>query len=270
GAAPGAGRGNNPQNFNQRRLTFFLDEGVIATIEAGQGSGGTVFVQGGGGRNVNDPPVPAQVVMAVEHYGRIWRMLDKKIPVRIEMNIQNKFYDDDQNSFNIVGEIPGTDKADELVMLGAHFDSWHTGTGASDNAAGSAVMMEAMRILKATGLPMRRTARIALWTGEEQGLLGSQAYVRDHFAVRQTMELKPEHGKMSVYFNVDNGTGQIRGVYMEGNEAARPVFDAWMQPFRDFGMNTLTMRTTGGTDHTTFNSVGLPGFQFIQDPIEYD
>ena len=269
GAAPGAGRGNNPQNFNQRRLKFFLDEGVIATIEAGQGSGGTVFVQGGGGRNANDPPVPAQVVMAVEHYGRIWRLLDKKIPVRIEMNIQNKFYDDDLNSFNIIGEIPGTDKADELVMLGAHFDSWHSGTGATDNAAGSAVMLEAIRILKATHLKMRRTVRLALWTGEEEGILGSRAYVTQHFADRADMKLKPDHAKFSGYFNVDNGTGAIRGAFLQGNEAVVPIFQAWMQPFKNLGMTTLAIRNTGGTDHLSFDAVGLPGFQFIQDPVEY-
>src|SRR5881409_2106937 len=149
-------------------------------------------------------------------------MLDKKIPVRIEMTIQNKFYDENLNSFNIVGEIRGTDKADELVMLGAHFDSWHTGTGATDNAAGCAVMMEAVRILKATGLKMRRTVRLALWTGEEEGLLGSRAYVTQHFADRQDMKLKPEHSKFAGYFNVDNGTGAIRGLYLQGNEAIAP------------------------------------------------
>jgi carboxypeptidase Q len=266
----GGGRGNNPPNFNQRRLKFFLDEGVVATIEPGQGSGGTVFVQGGGGRNLTDPPVPAQVVMAVEHYGRIWRMLEKKIPVRIEMDIQNKFYDDDLNSFNIVGEIPGTDKADELVLLGAHFDSWHTGTGATDNAAGSAVMLEAMRILKATHLKMRRTVRLGLWTGEEEGLLGSRAYVTQHFADRADMKLKPDHAKFAGYFNLDNGTGAIRGVYLQSNEAVAPIFQAWMQPFKNLGMTTLSIRNTGGTDHLSFDAVGLPGFQFIQDPLEYN
>jgi hypothetical protein len=269
GAPAAGGRGNAP-NFNDRRLKFFLDEGVIATIEPGRGSGGTVFVQSGGGRNLNDPPVPPQVVMAVEHYGRIWRMLDKKIPVRIEMDIRNKFFDDDLNSFNIVAEIPGTDKSDELVMLGAHFDSWHTGTGATDNAAGSAVMMEAMRILKATGLKMRRTIRLGLWTGEEEGLLGSRAYVTQHFANRADMKLKPEHSKLSAYFNLDNGTGAIRGVYLQGNEAIAPIFQVWMQPFKNLGMTTLTIRGTGGTDHQNFDAVGLPGFQFIQDEIEYD
>jgi Zn-dependent M28 family amino/carboxypeptidase len=243
----------------------------VSTGQPARGAaGGTVFVQSGGNRGVNDPPVPAQVALAAEHYGILIRNVEKGLPVTLEMNIENKFHDDDLNSFNVIGEIPGTDKADEVVMVGAHFDSWHTGTGATDNAAGSAVMMEVMRILKATALPLRRTVRIALWTGEEQGLFGSQAYVRDHFANRTTMALKPDHAKMSVYFNVDNGTGQIRGVYTEGNESARPVFEAWMQPFRDFGMTTLSPRGTGGTDHTNFDAVGLPGFQFIQDSIEYD
>jgi carboxypeptidase Q len=264
------GGGGAAPNFNQARLKFFLEEGVAATIEPAPGTGGTLFVQSGGGRNLSDPPVPAQVLMAVEHYGRIWRMLQKNVPVRLEMNIQNKFHDEELNAFNIVAEIPGTDKADELVMLGAHFDSWHTGTGATDNAAGSAVMMEAMRILKATGLKMRRTVRIALWTGEEQGLLGSRAYVTQHFADRQNMNLKPDHSKFSTYFNVDNGTGAIRGVFLQGNEAISPVFRAWMEPFRNLGMTTLSIRNTGGTDHQSFDAVGLPGFQFIQDPVEYD
>src|SRR5207249_11709395 len=160
----------------------------------------------------SDPPVPPQVTLAVEHYGRIARTLEKDIPVTLQMNIENTFFDNDLNSFNIVGEIPGADKADELVMIGAHFDSLHTGTGATDNAAGSAVMMEAMRILKATGLKMRRTVRLGLWTGEEEGLLGSRAYVTQHFADRQDMKLKPDHAKFAAYFNVDNGTGTIRGV----------------------------------------------------------
>jgi carboxypeptidase Q len=272
GGARGGGQrgGANPQDFNQRRQKFFIDEGVVATIEPSQGSGGTVFVQSGGGRNASDPPAPAQIVMAVEHYGRLWRMLQKNVQVRIEMDIENKFYDDDLNSFNIVAEVPGTDKSDEVVMLGAHFDSWHSGTGATDNAAGCAVMMEAMRILKTTGLRPRRTIRLALWTGEEEGLLGSRAYVTQHFADRTDMKLKPEHAKLSGYFNVDNGTGAIRGIYLQGNEAVAPVFQAWMQPLKNLGMTTLTIRNTGGTDHQSFDGVGLPGFQFIQDPVEYD
>ncbi len=186
------------------------------------------------------------------------------------MDIENRFFDQDLDAFNIVGELPGTDKADELVMLGAHFDSWHTGTGATDNAAGSAVMLEAIRILKATGVKLRRTVRIGLWGGEEEGLLGSKAYVKSHFGDPETMQLKPEHAKFAGYFNVDNGTGAIRGVYLQGNEAVAPVFQAWMEPLRNLGMTTLAIRNTGGTDHLSFDAVGLPGFQFIQDEVEYN
>jgi len=276
--APQAARGQQGQqqqdDFLVQRNRFLINEGILALITPGQLTGyiagGTVFVQSGAQPGVNDPPAPTMLSLAAEHYGILARNIEKNVPVELEVNVENKFYDDDLNSFNIIGEIRGTDKADEVVMLGAHFDSWHTGTGATDNAVGSAIMLEAMRILKATGLPLRRTVRVALWTGEEQGLYGSAAYVRDHFAVRRTMELKPDHAKMSVYLNVDNGTGQIRGVYMQGNQAARPIFEAWMQPFKDFGMTTLTMSGTGGTDHTNFDDVGLPGFQFIQDDIEYD
>lgn len=258
--------------FERRKARFLASEGVAAALETGRGSGGTFFVSPGSGgtRDPKDPPVAPQVVLAVEHYNRIVRTIEKKIPVTLELDVQNKFYDDDQNAFNIVAEIPGTDKADELVMLGAHFDSWHPGTGATDNGAGSAVMMEAVRILKVTGLNMRRTVRLALWTGEEQGLLGSKAYVKEHFADPEIMELKPEHAKLSGYFNVDNGTGAIRGIYLQGNEAIAPVFAAWMEPFRNLGMTTLTIRDTSGTDHLSFNAVGLPGFQFIQDDVEYD
>jgi carboxypeptidase Q len=190
--------------------------------------------------------------------------------VTLSMNIDNKFYDTDLNSFNIVAELPGTDKADEVVMIGAHFDSWHTGTGATDNAAGSAIMMEAMRILKTTGVKLRRTVRIGLWGGEEQGLLGSKEYVKAHYGDPATMQLKPEHAKFAGYFNVDNGTGLIRGVYLQGNEAVAPIFSAWMEPLKNLGMNTLTIRNTGGTDHLSYDAVGLPGFQFIQDDVEYN
>ena len=188
----------------------------------------------------------------------------------LRINALNKYYDDNFDSFNIIAEIPGTDKADETVMLGAHFDSWDAGTGATDNAAGSAVMMEAMRILKNSGLKMRRTVRLALWTGEEEGLLGSRAYVKEHFAERDKMKLKDEHAKLSAYYNLDNGTGKIRGIYMQGNEALRTIFEKWIQPFKELGMTTLSIRTVGGTDHLSFDEVGLPGFQFIQDPIDYD
>jgi len=270
--ARGRGRGNATavQAFNRKRNQFWIDEGVAAVLDFSRGDDGTVFVQSGGPRDPKDPPVPPMVTLEVEHYGRILRTLQKKIPVTLQMDISNRFYDDDQSAFNIVGELPGTDKTDEVVMLGAHFDSWHTGTGATDNAAGSAVMMEAMRILKATGVKLRRTVRIGLWTGEEQGLLGSKEYVKAHFGDPATMKLRPEHAKLSGYFNVDNGTGQIRGVYLQGNEAVAPIFQAWMEPFRNMGMTALAIRNTGGTDHLSFDAVGLPGFQFIQDEVEYN
>jgi carboxypeptidase Q len=269
------------REFQVKLQKFLVEEGVAAWIEPSRSDDGTVFVQQGGGRDKEkDPPVPPRVAVASENYGRIYRMLDKKVPVTMQLDIQNKFYDDDLNSFNIIGEIPGTDKAkaDEVVMLGAHFDSWHAGTGATDNGAGSAVMLEAIRILKTTGLKMRRTVRIGLWTGEEEGLLGSRAYVKQHFGDPEVaqpgspdkIKTLPEHAKLDAYYNIDNGTGKIRGVYLQGSEMVAPIFSAWMQPFHDLGMTTLTIRNTGGTDHLSFNGVGLPGFQFIQDPMDYD
>ncbi len=267
------GGGQNPQEFARRRVQFWVDEGVAALLEpSANGDGGTIFVQAAANvtRDPKAPPQPPQVVLSVEQYGRIFRTLEKRIPVTLELDIANRFFDADLNAYNIVAELPGSDKADQVVMLGAHFDSWHAGTGATDNAAGAAVMMEAMRILKASGVRLRRTVRLALWSGEEEGLLGSAAYVKDHFADRQTMELKPEHAKLSAYFNVDNGTGAIRGVYLQGNESVGPLFQSWMEPLRNLGVTTLAIRGTGGTDHTSFDAVGLPGFQFIQDPIEYD
>lgn len=253
-----------------RRIQFFVEEGVAAVFEAGRGDGGTVFVGGGGSREPNAPPTLPRVALAIEHYGRIYRTLQKNVPVSIEFNIQNKFLDADLNAFNVVGEIPGTDKAAELVMVGAHFDSWHSGTGTTDNGVGSAVMMEVMRILKASGVKLRRTVRIGLWGGEEQGLLGSRAYVKDHFADRATMALKPDHAKFAGYFNIDNGTGAVRGVYLQGNEAIAPIFARWIEPMKNLGVTTLAIRNTGGTDHQAFDAVGLPGFQFIQDEVEYD
>jgi hypothetical protein len=268
-------RGRNlagTQAFNRTRMEFFAREGVLAVLEPGTGRNDHGAILVGGPREMRDPkaaPQPPQVVVASEHYGRIARTLAKKMPVTIELNVQNRYHDASLDTFNIVGELPGTDLADEVVMLGAHFDSWHAGTGATDNAAGSAAMMEAIRILKASGLKTRRTVRLALWSGEEQGLLGARAYVKQQFGDPDTMELRPGHAGLSAYFNMDNGTGAIRGVYLQGNEAVRPVFAAWMQPFRSVGMTTLTIRTTGSTDHVAFDEVGLPGFQFIQDPVEY-
>lgn len=252
-------------------MQFFMDERVAVVLTPGAGSLGTVNVSSGGSQAADAPATLPQVALAAEHYGRIYRVLEKGLPVQLSFDIANTFYDRDLDSYNILAEIPGTDPAleDQVVIIGGHFDTWHSGTGATDDDCGSAIMMEAVRILKATGLPLRRTVRIALWAAEEQGLLGSRGYVRNHLADPATMELKPEHGEVTAYFNVDNGGGAIRGVYLQSNEAIRPVFQAWMEPFRDLGMTTLTIRNTSGTDHLGFDAVGVPGFQFIQDPLDY-
>ncbi len=192
------------------------------------------------------------------------------------MNLKTKYTNEDEMEHNIIAEIPGTELSDEVVIFGAHFDSWHTGTGATDNAAGSSVMMEAARILKATieetGIQPKRTLRLALWTGEEQGLYGSRAYVADNYAVVQNntvQSLKPAQKKVSAYYNLDNGTGKIRGVYLQGNNDVAPIFRSWLDPFKDLEANTLTLSNTGGTDHLAFDAAGIPGFQFIQDPVAY-
>jgi len=225
--------------------------------------------------------------MAVEHFGRISRLLERNVEVDLELDVKARFFEEDLTQFNTVADIPGTGKKGEVVMLGAHLDSWHTGTGATDNGAGVLVTMEAVRILQAVGVKPTRTIRIALWSGEEQGLYGSKAYVSEHFATRPEkpedrdtpwymqkdrwpITLKPEHGKLSAYFNVDNGTGKIRGIYAQENAAVVPIFQAWMDPLKDLGVTTVTMRNTSSTDHISFDRVGLPAFQFVQDEIEYD
>ena len=248
--------------FMVKRMEFLQAEGVLAVFEPGRGDGGTLFVQQGGAYNLKSQSgfmrmpavVPPQVVIAVEHYGRLVRTLEKKVPVTVEITVKNTFTED-QQGLNILAELPGTDKADEVVMLGAHFDAWHGGTGATDNAAGSAVMLEALRILKASGVKLRRTVRLGLWGGEEQGLIGSREYVKATFADRANMQVKPAHGKITGYFNVDNGTGAIRGVYLQGNEAIAPLFSSWMQPFDNLGMKTLTIQNTSSTDHLSFDAV---------------
>jgi carboxypeptidase Q len=289
------------QELGLKKWQMCYSEGAAVVLEPGRGDGGTMFVQ-----SVNipapvdtpfdqrprpwakeAPAVVPQVVVAVEHYNRIIRMIDKGTPVKLGVNISTRFYDQDPMSYNVVAEIPGTDLKDEVVMLGGHFDSWHSGTGATDNGAGSAVALEAVRIIQSLGLKPRRTIRIALWSGEEEGLLGSRAYVTEHFGKRTdpprgrgtaeerpqaepTFELKPDQAKVAGYFNLDNGTGKVRGVYLQGNEAVRSIFRAWLAPFKDMGASTLSISNTGGTDHLSFDAVGIPGFQFIQDPIEYD
>jgi len=279
------------QQFIKDLNQFFADEKVLAVIDHSRGTagGGTVFVQSGGSYKTGETTTVPQLTMASEHWTRIARLLQQKKDVSLELNVSSTFYDDDAMQYDTIAEIPGTDKKDELVMLGAHLDSWHAGTGATDNGAGTIVMMEAVRILKALDLKPRRTIRIGLWSGEEEGLLGSQGYVQNHFGARPPMDdpgmkgmptllrreagdvtVKPEQAKVSAYFNVDNGSGKIRGVHLQENEAVAPIFEAWMKPFKDLGMTTLTMRNTGGTDHLSFDAVGIPGFQFIQDPIEYE
>jgi carboxypeptidase Q len=271
GPARGPGNFGQAQAFAAKRNAFLLAEGVRAVLEPGSGRGdsGSVLTGAGGSRNPKDPPVPPQLSVATEHYNRLARMVARGQTVTMEVDVRNTFHDADLGMFNIVAEIPGTDRANEVVMLGAHFDSWHAGTGAVDNASGSSVMMEAMRILRQSGVRLRRTVRLGLWTGEEQGLLGSRAYVRNHFGDPDTMVLKPAHAALAAYFNMDNGTGAYRGIYLQGNEAAAPIFRAWMAPFANIGMTELTIRNTGGTDHLAFHAVGLPGFQFIQDPVQY-
>jgi carboxypeptidase Q len=281
------------RQFTKDVNQFFADEKVLAVIDHNRDTtgGGTVFVQSGGSYRTGETTTVPQLTMDTEHWARIARLLGQKKDVTLELNVQNQFYDDDPMQYDTIGEIPGADKdkKDEVVMLGAHLDSWHSGTGATDNGAGSIVMMEAMRILKSLDIKPRRTIRIGLWSGEEEGLLGSQFYVEHHFGSRPPMDdpnmkgvptlrireagpvtVKPEQAKVSAYFNVDNGTGKIRGIYLQENEAVAPIFREWMEPFKDLGMTALSMRNTGGTDHLSFDAVGIPGFQFIQDPIEYD
>jgi len=247
--------------------TFYKEEGLLAIMS---GSGWFNVPRSSGASAAADAPetVP-ELNLAGEHHGRIIRLLQHEIPVEVELEIQNTFLEDDPTDYNVIGDIPGTDKTlkDELVMVGAHLDSWHGGTGAADNASGCIVMMEAMRILKAIGFSPRRTIRIALWGAEEQGLHGSRNYVREHFG--GPGDVKPEHANLSAYYNVDNGTGKIRGIYLQENEMLRPVFESWFKPFNDMGVETITMRNTSGTDHLAFNAAGLNGFQFIQDEIEY-
>lgn len=259
--------------FMRKLQAFIKEEGVGVLLEPSSRDHGIMRVGSAGRRSYTldaEPGTPS-LVLAAEHYNRLVRMLEKKVDVTLAINIETKFYESDSLGYNIIAEIPGVDKKlkKELVMLGGHFDSWHAGTGTTDNASGSAVAMEAVRILKAIGVQPRRTIRIALWGGEEQGLLGSRGYVEKHFAERSTMKLKPEHNRFSAYFNLDNGGGKIRGVYMQSNDAVRPIFTAWLEPFHDLGATTLTIRNTGGTDHLAFDAVGLPGFQFIQDPLDY-
>ena len=258
------------QRFQDKLNQFLKDEGVLVAVNPGaRGDGGTVFSSAAASRDLKSVLPPASVSLTAEHYNRIVRLLEKNVPVTLEFDIDNRIYEDPPDTFNVIADLPGGAKKDEIVLLGAHLDSWTFGTGAADNTAGCAVMLEAARILKALDLKMARTVRVGLWAAEEQGLLGSAAYVKEHLADRDTMALKPEHARVSGYFNYDNGTGKIRGVYLQGNDMMRPVFEGWFAPFQDLVVATITIRNTGGTDHQSFDAVGVPAFQFIQDPVEY-
>jgi hypothetical protein len=299
------------QIFAAKKLKFFSDEGAALLIDAGAGDGGTIFVSAASVPQEMDqsspmamlrsmfmgkvtpydkksPKIVPQMVLAVEHYNRVARMIKAGEKVLMKINFVAQFDDKDLMGYNTIAEIPGTDKRDEIVMLGGHMDSWHAGTGATDNGAGVAVAMEAVRILQALNLKPRRTIRVGLWSGEEQGLFGSRAYVAQHFGktnespdanfarmvqgggASADIARGAEYDKLSAYYNLDNGTGKIRGVYLQGNEAVRPLFRQWLAPFRDMGAQTLSSSNTGGTDHLSFDAIGLPGFQFIPDQVEYD
>jgi len=251
---------------------FFVEEGVALIIKGSIGKHGTVFTGNSNGYKKDTPIGISELETAAEHVSLMARLFENGVDVEIEAEVKTTFNESDLQGHNVIAEIPGTDKnlKAEIVMLGGHLDSWHGATGATDNAAGCIVMMEAVRILQATGLKPRRTIRIALWDGEEQGLYGSENYVKNHFGDSETMTLTEEHNKVSAYYNLDNGTGRIRGIYTQGNEAVKPIFSQWFEPFEDIIDNTtITIRDTGSTDHTGFDAIGIPGFQFIQDPIEY-
>jgi hypothetical protein len=286
--AAGAAGGQSPATFRQKLSDFFVAEGVVATFDRGADSdmaaggsdltwqqqhpdGGTIFPTGAGPRDQNAGKGVPEVTLAVEHYNRMVRVLDKGLPVKVELNVETKFYEEtDKNGFNTIADMPGSDLATEIVLLGAHFDSHAFATGATDNATGSAAMMEAMRILKAVGVKPRRTIRVGLWGGEEGGLMGSRAYVREHLGDPETMQLKPEHEKLSVCFNSDNGTGRVRGIWMQSNLAVRPIFEQWFAPMRDLGVTILGPRSVSQTDHVSFDNVGIPAFQLLVERLEYN
>ena len=264
------------RNGNMRAMTILKnlakEEGAIGMVTSGvRNHDGTIFAQGGGAYKAADAANFLDMALGIEDYNMLLRLAKSGTEVSMEADVKTKFQEKDMQGYNVIAEIPGTDPAlkDEVVMIGAHLDSWQAGNGATDNAAGSSVMMEVMRIIKTIGVQPKRTIRIGLWSGEEQGLLGSRGYVKNTF---MDANGKPNeaHQKFAGYFNIDNGTGKVRGIYLQGNEACKPIFTKWLAPFNDLGATTVTISNTGGTDHQAFDAVGLPGFQFIQDPMEYD
>jgi hypothetical protein len=275
--------------FRQELRDFLIAEKPALVIqESRAGDAGLIFIEGDRGAWDKDVPIGVPTLaLEAEQYGRIARLLENKVPVEVEAEVRARFLDDPAVG-NTLAEIPGSDKKDEVVMAGAHLDSWHAGTGATDDGAGVAIVMEAVRLLNSLGVKPRRTIRVALWYGEEQGLLGSRHYVEEHFAARpyaekpdekdlpsylrtrgDTIVYKPAYEKLSAYYNIDNGAGRLRGIYAQENSAVEPIFASWIAPFKDLGVSTLSLRSTGGTDHLSYDAVNLPGFQFIQDPLDY-
>ena len=271
-AAPAAMTAMMRQRANRAAIAQRLqEENVGLLLSYARGNHGTLFTSNGASYALDAKPASPELEVSAEDYLHILRLLRAGHPVELEADIKTSFYAEDPQGYNVIAEIPGTDKKlkDEVVIIGGHYDSWHAATGATDNAAGSAVMMEAMRILKAINFAPKRTLRVVLWSSEEQGLFGSRGYVAKHFGDPKTMLLTKDQKKVSAYYNLDNGTGAIRGVYTQGNEAVKPIFEEWLSPFHDIGAKTVTLNNTGGTDHLAFDAVGIPGFQFIQDPMDY-
>jgi len=267
------GRGRMGGGFQRQLPDFYKNEKPALVLSMSRsGNDGTLFVQNGGSYAKDADNNYGYVMLSSDDYLRIQRLVSAGEKVTMDADVKTSFFTNDIKGYNVVGEMTGTDPVlkNEIVMIGGHLDSWHGATGATDNAAGCSVMMEVLRIIKAAGLQPKRTIRIALWSGEEQGLLGSRGYVKNHFADPADMVLKPEQSLVSAYYNLDNGSGKIRGIYLQGNKAAGPIFSQWLQPFNDMGAKTVTINNTGGTDHQSFDAVGIPGFQFIQDAIEYD
>ncbi len=282
-------RGLERAKLRRQINEFLVAEKVLATINVSSRGWGVVRATRGGSYEPGQSTGVPSLVLAPETYNHLLRLVEKGQEVELEVEVEARFHDDDRKAYNTVAEIPGTDRGREIVMAGAHLDSWHGSAGATDNATGSAVVMEAVRILKALGVKPRRTIRVALWSGEEQALLGSGAYVAEHFGSwtgpkdpefrtllprnywggEGKLSLLPGHAKLSAYFNLDNGSGRIRGIFAEDNAEVRPIFEAWLAPFHDLGADTVTLRGTGDTDHESFLDVGLPGFQFIQDELDY-
>jgi Zn-dependent M28 family amino/carboxypeptidase len=258
------------QRALRTKISEFLKSEEAAVILNNSGTFNVPMSNGANFTTGTKEPI-AELNLPIEDHGRMERLLRHNIPVEMEVEIQNKFFDS-PTVYNVIGEIPGTDKLlkNEIVMVGAHIDSWHGGTGAADNASGCIVMMEALRILKNLDVAPRRTIRIALWGGEEQGFNGSHGYVEKYLVDPKTKEHKPDFEKFAGYFNMDNGSGKYRGIHLQENELVRPIFEEWLKPFADMGCSTITIRNTSGTDHLSFDAVGLPGFQFIQDEIEYE